>query len=209
MCFIKKGSPRPDPTRLIWVFFWPKPAPSCLLCHLHPILSLPPLNSSRLLSTHCQIAVDSTVQSVADILVSLSVTFWLCLHSNLGSPRPLQCFLRGPSSTSIRATLPPSRMFATSLNSTLDLPCFIPPVCLLKPQLSCELTPQPEPTPVSPPSMSLLSRYRLRCKPRNLSCYHKPEPATTTSALHLSLLNTFLLNLSLVWLSTFAATDIY
>ena len=92
MCFIKKGSPRPDPTRLIWVFFWPKPAPSCLLCHLHPILSLPPLNSSRLLSTHCQIAVDSTVQSVADILVSLSVTFWLCLHSNLGSPRPLQCW---------------------------------------------------------------------------------------------------------------------
>ena len=97
-------------------------------------------------------------------------------------------------------------MFATSLNSTLDLPCFIPPVCLLKPQLSCELTPQPEPTPVSPPSMSLLSRYRLRCKPRNLSCYHKPEPATTTSALHLSLLNTFLLNLSLVWLSTFGSS---
>lgn len=61
-----------------WLRWWlelpPLSLPASHTCT--PSYHYPQLNSSGLLSTHYQIAVDFTVRSIADILVSLSVTFW-------------------------------------------------------------------------------------------------------------------------------------
>lgn len=114
---------------------------------------------------------------MVDLLISLSVTlclpvFLLFLRYNLGSPQPHRVgFPLSPSSTSLppaltRLHLWPSVPHFTSVSSQAKAGIAWSPT-------TTRADPQPEPTPMSAPPVSLLSYCRLHCELCNSTCFHR------------------------------------